>query len=297
MKKGSKYMKRDDFRDFAMKLREKNKKYKVMKKELEEVRSELNVLFRTDQILKQRAGDVDDLLKHLERQKGIQGYTDIENQAKEIAKDRHNLDVAKERNMEELTRLVGDIESELKEKKAKLAPQIKQLRAYRQKYQEMEVKYSEKKKAYDNTVMNLESEKTKLNEDIDKAWGEYKAEETKFHYMNIQTKIYEAIQKKLNEENQFLKNPNARLSEDLKSYNELYIHKIKNQEQIIVDLRKHQRYVKENYENSTMQVELFGNLKKLLEVRMKTLHHEGGDDMIGHEDINTSDQQRLIVRE
>lgn len=37
LQKGTKYMKRDDFRDYAMKLREKNKKYKVMKKELEEI--------------------------------------------------------------------------------------------------------------------------------------------------------------------------------------------------------------------------------------------------------------------
>ena len=87
--------------------------------------------------------------------------------------------------MDELTRLVSDIEVELKDKKAKLAPQIKQLRSYRQKYQEMETTYNEKKKAYDNTVMNLESEKSKLNEDLDKAWGEYKSEETKFHYQNI----------------------------------------------------------------------------------------------------------------
>ncbi len=49
----------------------------------------------------------------------------------------------------------------------------------------MEQTYNEKKKAYDNTVMNLESEKAKLNQEIDKAWGEYKGEETKFHYQNI----------------------------------------------------------------------------------------------------------------
>jgi intraflagellar transport protein 81 len=67
MQKGTRYMKRDDFRDFAMKLREKNKKFKVMKQELEEVRSELNILSRTEDLLKQRAGDIDDFLKNLER--------------------------------------------------------------------------------------------------------------------------------------------------------------------------------------------------------------------------------------
>ena len=60
-----------------MKLREKNKKYKVMKKELGEIRAELNILSRTEAILTSRAGDIDDFLKQLERQKGISGYTNI----------------------------------------------------------------------------------------------------------------------------------------------------------------------------------------------------------------------------
>jgi AMMECR1 domain-containing protein len=60
-------MKRDDFRDFAMKLREKNKKFKVMKKELEEIRAELSVLTRTEDLLKSRAGDLDSFMAKLER--------------------------------------------------------------------------------------------------------------------------------------------------------------------------------------------------------------------------------------
>lgn len=122
MAKGTKYMKRDDFRDFAMKLREKNKKFKVMKKELEEIRAELSVLTRTEDLLKSRAGDIDSFMAKLERQKGIQGYTDVEKKAENIALEKANLDQAKEKNLDELTRLVADIEGELKEKKAKLAP-------------------------------------------------------------------------------------------------------------------------------------------------------------------------------
>lgn len=124
-------MKWDDFRDYAMKLREKNKKYKVMKKELEEIRSELNILSRTEDLLKQRAGDIDEFMANLEKSKGIQGYTDIDNKAAAIAINKWNLDLAKDKTLEELTKMVQVIENQLKDKKAKLAPQIKQLRAYR----------------------------------------------------------------------------------------------------------------------------------------------------------------------
>lgn len=88
--------------------------------------------------------------------------------------------------------------------------------------------------------MNLESEKHKLVSDIEKQWTGYKSEETKYHYMNIQTKIYEIMNKKLKEEQVFLKDPNKSLSEDIKSFTELYKTKIQNQEMMIIDLKKHQ---------------------------------------------------------
>jgi hypothetical protein len=56
----------------------KNNAFKVMKKSLDEVKSEVTVLDRTKQILKDRAGDVDDLLRDLEKKKGIAGYSNVE---------------------------------------------------------------------------------------------------------------------------------------------------------------------------------------------------------------------------
>ena len=47
------------------------------------------------------------------------------------------------------------------------------------------------------------------------------------------------MQKKLKQESDYLKKPDARLAEDIKSYNDLYVAKIKNQELSVVDLKKH----------------------------------------------------------
>ena len=55
---------------------------------------------------------------------------------------------------------------------------------------------------------------------------------------------------------------------------------------MIVDLKKHQRYVKENYENNTLQVVLFQNLLKILDVRWRTIGQTGADDEIGYQDPN-----------
>jgi len=51
---------------------------------------------------------------------------------------------------------VSDIEEQVREKKAQLAPEIKKLRALRQKHQDLEVIYNDKKRGYDNIVMNLD---------------------------------------------------------------------------------------------------------------------------------------------
>lgn len=76
--KGGKYMKRNDFRQYAENLRGKNTQYKQMKKQLKEIKSEVNVLNRTKKILQSRAEDLGDFMKQLEKQKGISGYSNIE---------------------------------------------------------------------------------------------------------------------------------------------------------------------------------------------------------------------------
>ena len=132
--------------------------------------------------------------------------------------------------------------------------------------------------------MNLETEKNKLNDEINTKWDAYKSEETKYHYMNIQSKIYEAMLKKLKEESNYLKKPDDRLSEDLKSFNEMYSTKVHQEEEMILDLKKHQRYVAENYDNNSKQKDLFANLFKILQVKSATLGEIGGNAERGYQD-------------
>jgi intraflagellar transport protein 81 len=52
----------------------------------------------------------------------------------------------KEETLQEITQVVVQIENEVKDKKQKLAPEIKKLRGFRQKYTDLEAIYNEKKK-------------------------------------------------------------------------------------------------------------------------------------------------------
>lgn len=209
--RGATYMKRDDFRQYAASLRGKNNQYKRMKKTLDEIRSELMVLTRTEQILKSRAENVDEILKKLEQSKGIAGYSRMADQIEDASNNQEKLDNKKDHTLAEITKIVQDIESQLKDKKAKLAPQIKQLRQYRQKYQEVETIYNEKKKAYDNTVMNLDNEKKRLEDEVGGNYKEYKEDESKFHTQNIQNAMYDAMLKRVGNEQKYL-NTDKRMS-------------------------------------------------------------------------------------
>ncbi len=147
--KGSKYMKRDDFRQYAANLRVKNNQFKSMKKVLDEIKSEVTILDRTKQILKERAGDVDEFLRDLEKKKGIQGYSQVEDQIQGVSELKEKLDNVKSQSLQDLTGLINRIEVEVKEKKQKLAPEIKRLRTLRNKFAEIEVEYNERKRNYD----------------------------------------------------------------------------------------------------------------------------------------------------
>ena len=164
-----------------------------MKKTLDEIKAEVTVLDRTKQILKERAGDVDDFLKSLEKSKGISGYSAVEDQIQGVSELKEQLDNVKSKSLQELTALVQQIDAECKDKKNRLAPEIKKLRTLRAKFAEVEAEHSEQKKGYDQVQSHVESEKERMDKDIGEHFNEYKEAETKFHANNIQADILEAF--------------------------------------------------------------------------------------------------------
>merc|ERR1712060_275513 len=135
--KGHKFMKRDEFKNYAASLRDKSAKFKRLKAELSEVRHEVAVLLRTEQIL--QAKDPTPA-----------GLRETEAMLEKASVEKSQVDKAKGKTLDEISAIVQKINAQLKEKKNKLAPQIKALRSVRQNFQQVEVKYLEKKSAWDH---------------------------------------------------------------------------------------------------------------------------------------------------
>ena len=122
--------------------------------------------------------------------------------------------------------MVQQIDAEVKDKKQKLAPEIKKLRAFRQKSNDVEAVYNDKKKQFDAVVHNLDQEKNKLEEEVKTLFADYKGEESKFHFHNIQNEIYDAFLKRIGNEAKFLSAPDKRLSNEFKSYSDFFNAKV-----------------------------------------------------------------------
>ena len=109
-----------------------------MKKQLQEIKSEVNVLTRTKKLLQGRAEDLGDFMKNLERQKGISGYSNIEEQIQGVSNQKEIFDNQKDQSLQEITATVLEIEAEVKDRKQQLAPEIQKLRQRRSQMQEIE---------------------------------------------------------------------------------------------------------------------------------------------------------------
>lgn len=120
-------------------------------------------------------------MKNLERAQGITGYSNIEEQIQGVSNQKELLDNQKDQTLQEITETVQKIEQEVKDRKQSLAPEIQKLRQLRQQMQDVEATHSEKKKQYDNIIMNLDQEKEKVSSDVQATFNDYREHEKKYH--------------------------------------------------------------------------------------------------------------------
>ena len=97
--------------------------------------------------------------------------------------------------------------------------------------------------------MNIDQSKEKIEGEVKQTFNDYRDDERKYHYNNIQTEIYDAFLKRIGNEAKFINQPDKRLTNEFKSYSEFFNAKLRQQENIIKDLKAHQKHIKDNAEN------------------------------------------------
>jgi len=262
--KGKPVLKGEEFRKYASELRGKTAQYKRMKQELAELRAEWGVLSRTQAILEAEAKKVSSFLGEAEARRGLSGYQDTQDELEKVSQQKAEVDEVKGKTLEEISQVVEEINGQIKARKNRLAPQIKELRSLRVQFQEQESEYLDKKQRHDNTKAGLDTETAKLQAECDAAENECNGHESTCRYY---TSLHSIEQVKMERVRADKARQFSRTMPDgttVHSYVELYEAKLKQQDQAIKELRERQHSVQENREPNMKQVKLYKNLVKLL---------------------------------
>lgn len=288
--KGHKFMKRDEFKNYAASLRDKSAKFKRLKAELSELRHENAVLLRTEQLL--QAKDPTPA-----------GLRETEAMLEKASVEKSQVDRAKGKTLDEISAIVQKINVQLKDKKNKLAPQIKALRSVRQNFQQVEVKYLEKRSAYDQAKSAMDGELSKVATEVKQLDGEVLDAEQSYHELNMHLCTAESKLQRAHRETRCMRRE-ERYSKDFTTLAEQYKVEIDHFDEQCKDLRKEQKVVKETHEDNLKQKRAFVQLEKLMSVKFKVSKQEmqnlaegryGGMATRTVMDASTAGVERLVI--
>merc|ERR1712137_71250 len=284
--KGHKFMKRDEFKNYAASLRDKSAKFKKLKVELSDLRGEVAVLLRTEQILQAKDPTPP-------------GMRETEAMLEKASVNKSEVDKAKGKTLDEISAIVKRIESQLKEKKNKLAPQIKALRSVRQNFQTVESHYIQKKNNYDQAKSSIDAEVSRVSSEVKRLEGEVQDAAQQYHELNMQLNVCES-QLQRSQREQLCVRKEESCSKDFQTLGELYTDKLLKLDESCREFRKQQKHVKETHESNLKQKKMFTQVEQLLMVKLKVANQEMQNCMDGRfarsvMDASMAGVERLVI--
>ncbi|XP_077987747.1 intraflagellar transport protein 81 homolog [Glandiceps talaboti] len=266
---GEEVLKGDDFKRYVNKLRGKSTVYKKKRQELAELRAEYGVLSRSEEILKQRDNLVSSKLSQLESKKGVSGYQDTQEELEKVSTIKSELDEMKGRTLDDMSEMVRKLTQTIANKKIDLAPVIKELRPLRQRCQEIQQVYDEKKSQYDTMAAGLESNRSKIEQEVRAYREECSQEESRYHYLNCMIKVIELQQQRVTDEMKAYVSSDP--MEKKKAFREQYTRKIQEQENLGKGLREKQKAVRESHGPSMRQMKMWKDFQTLMDCKKQCL--------------------------
>ena len=300
VKGGNKFVSRDELAKYAQALRVKKTSFEQLKSQLKDIRNELTVVTRTESLLKAKADEEMRVMMAIEREHGIEGFGEYKEALEQVSSMKQEIDLRKGSTLEEISKVVAEINYRITESKAKISPIIEESKRARAKLKDVSVEYDAKKADYDREFSSVDAEKIRLEEEISSLLEETTAQETKYHLLQSKLQLAESQLKRITTE-QSCRNGDKRFSNEFSSLQENYNWKLQQQTKLITDLRNHQRSLKENHENSSKQVKMFADLKRLLALKARVVEDEiggktnslRGKDLGG--DIGVGGVNRLVL--
>lgn len=300
VKGGNKFVSRDELAKYAQALRVKKTNFEQLKSQLKDIRNELTVVTRTENLLKAKADEEMKIMMAIEKEHGIEGFGEFKEALEHVSSMKQEIDLKKGSTLEEISKVVAEINYRITESRAKVSPVLEELKKARNRLKDINVDYDAKKTDYDREFSSIDAEKIRLEEEISQLLEETTAQETKYQLLHTKLQLAESQLKRITTE-QSCRNGEKKFSSEFTSLQENYNWKLQQQTKLIAELRSHQRSLKENHESSSKQVKMFSDLSRLLALKAKVIEDEIGDkrhvlrgkDLGG--DIGVGGVNRLIL--
>ncbi|XP_062854560.1 intraflagellar transport protein 81 homolog isoform X2 [Trichomycterus rosablanca] len=282
----------DEFKRYVAKMRGKSITYKKKRQEMAELKAESGVLQRTEEILRQRHTASQQQLQTMEAQRGISGFSETQEELERVSAIKSELDEMKGRTLDDMSGMVKKLNAAISEKKSALSPLIKELRPLRQQCQELTQEHDEKKALYDTCAAGLESNSSKLNQEVRTFRDETAQEENRYHNINCMKEIAENHMQRAADEMKAYVSSDPQIRKT--SIREQYMKNIAEQESLGKKLREEQKQVKESHGPNMKQVHMWKDLEQLMECKKQCYARAQSQASIGQV-IQESGKDRLIL--
>ncbi|RXN12397.1 intraflagellar transport 81-like protein [Labeo rohita] len=277
---GAELIRGDEFKRYVAKMRGKSSTYKKKRQEIAELKAEYGVLQRTEEILRERHTVGQQQLQSLEAQRGISGYSDTQEELERVSAIKSELDEMKGRTLDDMSEMVKKLNSVIAQKKTALSPLIKDLRALRQEHTELAPEYEQKKAQYDTCSAGLESNRSKLEQEVRMLREETAQEESRYHHINCMREIVESQMQRAADQSKI--NQSMDLQVRRTALREKYIANMGEQESLGKVLRQQVKQVRENQEPNMRQMKMWKDLETLLECKKQCYLKAQSQAPIGH---------------
>uniref|UniRef100_A0A8C2S576 IFT81 calponin homology domain-containing protein n=1 Tax=Capra hircus TaxID=9925 RepID=A0A8C2S576_CAPHI len=289
---GTEVLKGDEFKRYVSKLRSKSTVFKKKHQIIAEFKAEFGLLQRTEELLKQRHENIQHQLQTIEEKRGISGYSYTQEELERVSALKSEVDEMKGRTLDDMSEMVKKLNSLVSEKKSALAPIIKELRQLRQKCQELTQECDEKKSQYDSCAAGLESNRSKLEQEVRGLREECLQEESRYHYINCMIKNLEVQLRRATDEMKAYVSSDQQ--EKRKAIREQYTKNIAEQENLGKKLREKQKAVRESHGPNMKQAKMWHDFEQLMECKKQCFLKQQTQTSIGQV-IQEGGEDRLIL--
>ncbi|XP_012518868.1 PREDICTED: intraflagellar transport protein 81 homolog [Propithecus coquereli] len=228
----------------------------------------------------------------IEEKKGISGYSYTQEELERVSALKSEVDEMKGRTLDDMSEMVKKLNSLVSEKKSALAPVLKELRQLRQKCQELTQECDEKKSQYDSCAAGLESNRSKLEQEVRGLREECLQEESRYHYTNCMIKNLEVQLRRATDEMKVYVSSDQQ--EKRKAIREQYTRNIAEQENLGKTLREKQKAVRESHGPNMKQAKMWRDFEQLMECKKQCFLKQQSQTSIGQV-IQEGGEDRLIL--